>query len=476
MRRPLIAGLLLTTALIAAVVLIVGGGSAGSYRFAAMFDTAKGMVAGQQVKIAGAVAGTVDDVQLAAGPKARMVMTISRRFAPFRADATCSILPEGLISENYVECDPGRAPAALSQTGGLPMVPLAQTTVPVSLQDVLNVFSLPTDERLRLLISELGIGTAGRGGDINNLLRRANPALTQSQRVLRILDAQRQRIAGAVVSTDAVLGQLAVRGDSIRGFVDRAATVAATTAQHARALSATVAALPGMLEQARPGLRALDNAAASASPLLRSLHRAAPSLVQLTATLPAFLRAGTPALDALPRTAAVGRPALRAAAPVIGLLNATARPVSTLAHGLDALLASTRDSGGFEGVLRVAYAFAINTSLYDSLSHIVSFSVSLAPLCIAGQQAGFSVPGCSRAYTSAGGGAIPVNEPSCGPKSGAWFDQRCPPATPGPIVGFAKRKAGTPQLRRLQALVDRELTGAKVAPGKFTQLLDYLLR
>jgi len=41
---------------------------------------------------------------------------------------------------------------------GLPTVPLAQTTDPVSLQDVLNVFALPTDQRLRALITELGIG------------------------------------------------------------------------------------------------------------------------------------------------------------------------------------------------------------------------------------------------------------------------------------------------------------------------------
>ena len=70
-----------------------------------------------------------------------------------------------------------RAPLPRSPRDGLPTVPLQRTTVPVSLQDVLDIFSLPVDERLSVLINELGIGTAGRGTDINAILRRANPAL-----------------------------------------------------------------------------------------------------------------------------------------------------------------------------------------------------------------------------------------------------------------------------------------------------------
>ena len=51
--------------------------------------------------------GRVERIDLAPGPKARMELSVERRFAPFRADARCSIRPEGLISENFVQCDPG---------------------------------------------------------------------------------------------------------------------------------------------------------------------------------------------------------------------------------------------------------------------------------------------------------------------------------------------------------------------------------
>src|SRR5882762_9831153 len=174
MRRMGIAIALLAAAGVATA--LVGAGATGSYRVAAIFDTAKGIVPGQQVKIAGAVVGTVDGVQLAPGPKARIVMNIDSRFEPFHQNATCTILPEGLISENFVDCNPGslQLPALLRGEGRIPTVPLHQTTVPTSLQDMLDVFSMPTDERLRVFINEMGIATAGRGQDLNALFLRAN--------------------------------------------------------------------------------------------------------------------------------------------------------------------------------------------------------------------------------------------------------------------------------------------------------------
>ena len=39
--------------------------------------------------------------------KARVHMRVDPRFAPFRDDATCTIKPQGLIAENYVDCRPG---------------------------------------------------------------------------------------------------------------------------------------------------------------------------------------------------------------------------------------------------------------------------------------------------------------------------------------------------------------------------------
>jgi virulence factor Mce-like protein len=474
---------ILSVALIVLVaILVVNPGSSSDYKVAAIFDTANGLVSGQQVKIAGAVVGSVDAVQLRTGGdgfKARIVMEIERKFAPFRSDASCTILPEGLISENFVECKPGLAMAPLAAPAGgtTPTVPLAHTTVPFSLQDVLNVLSLPTDERLSLLISQLGIGTGGQGQNINAILRRANPALQQSQRVLQIVDDQRAQLATAVGQTAQVLGSLAGRSNSVREFVDRAATVARTTAAHRTQLGQAIARFPAMLEAVRPGLHALDRAATNATPLLSELRTAAPELSRVTTTLPAFAKAGTPALNTLSAAAAAGSPAVRDAVGVIDHLNAVSGPLNTLSHQLSQFLVSSRDKGAFEGLLLVVYAFANNLSLEDDVSHMITFGVGLSPLCIAGQEGGFNVAGCAHQYTSPDNGQLPVNEPSCGPRIASWMNEFCPPAVPGPINLTAR--PNTPRATATTALfgdINTALSGHSVASDKWRPLLNFLLK
>src|ERR1700712_6012850 len=104
MRRVLAASIVILAVL--AVAVTPRSQSASTYRVDAIFDTAKGIIPGQVAKIAGARVGAIEDVQLTKDYKARIIMSIPRRFT-FHSDASCTIQPEGLISENFVQCDPG---------------------------------------------------------------------------------------------------------------------------------------------------------------------------------------------------------------------------------------------------------------------------------------------------------------------------------------------------------------------------------
>src|SRR5437764_14486128 len=116
--------LALAAAALAALIALLDGGAgkaADTARFDVIFDDARGLVGGQLVKIAGARAGTIDNVVLTSGFKARIEASIDRRFMPFHQNATCAIRPEGLIAENYLECDPGTDSSPLLRaTGGRP--------------------------------------------------------------------------------------------------------------------------------------------------------------------------------------------------------------------------------------------------------------------------------------------------------------------------------------------------------------------
>ena len=172
----------------AALLVVLGASAQGSStaRFDVIFDDARGLISGQLVKVAGAKAGAIDDVVVTPDFKARIEATIDSRFMPLHQDATCTIRPEGLIAENYVDCDPGtmNSPPLQAQGGHPPTVPVTRTTEPVSLLDLFNIFNLPTRQRFMAIVDELGIGTAGRGDDFNYILQRANPALGLARKVI----------------------------------------------------------------------------------------------------------------------------------------------------------------------------------------------------------------------------------------------------------------------------------------------------
>ncbi len=457
MRRPFLVAAVAGAAIFVAIF-VAKPHTAERYRVAAIFDTAKGMVPGQQVKVAGAVVGRVDAVDVVPGPKARLTLSIERRFGPFRVDASCKLLPEGVISENFVACDPGSpGRPALGDADGLPTVPLSQTSVPTSLQDVMNVFAVPTADRIRILISELGIGTSGRGGDLNALLRRANPALAQSSRLLGTINRQRDSVDRAVVQTDRVLATLALRRRDVDRFVGRAADVASTTATHSRALSESVRRLPPLLDAARPALRSLDRAMANGTPLLRSLQDSAPLLDITTRKVPPFASATADALTRLSPVADTGRRTLRSATPLIGHLRTAAAAAVPFARDTDALLRDTRDRGGIEGMLRWLYGLAAASAAYDSTSHFATAQLRVYPQCIAEA----TVPGCTAKYNSPGQGTIPPDAPSCGPQGGAPWD---PPTTCRSENPTRRSAPGAPARRPGRTVKAPKLPGRVPAP------------
>ena len=95
-------------ALVAVVLLATSaGGSSGTYTIRAIFDDAGNMIPGENVKIDGVKVGTVGSVTPTPRAQAAVVLKIDNPgFQDFRADASCTIEPEALIGEKFVNCLP----------------------------------------------------------------------------------------------------------------------------------------------------------------------------------------------------------------------------------------------------------------------------------------------------------------------------------------------------------------------------------
>ncbi len=390
-----------TLALAGGVLAVIGFRSSAQgssdARFDVIFDDARGLIGGQLIKVAGARAGVITNVVVTPDFKARIKATIESQFMPFHQDATCTIRPEGLIAENYVDCDPGTL-GSPPLKGNPPTVPVTHTTEPVSLLDLFNIFNLPTRERFTAIVDELGIGTAGRGDDFNDILRRANPALAEARQVIGILDRQRSELAGSVDATSTIAAEGAAHPVAVQAFLDRAAALTSLTATHRDQLSQTVARLPPLLAAAQPALSELDTVARDGTPLVEQLHVAVPSLNRVQRDLGPFAAAATPALADLTRTLRRADPAIRDATPLVRTL-ATYTAGSMPGTRLFAQLASNLQQHGFvENFLGVVYYVGAALARYDGTSHLLSLLLISPQNGQCSTFAATPVAGCSAHY------------------------------------------------------------------------------
>ena len=395
-----------------ALVAVVGAGAAilagtssqgsGTARFDAIFDNARGLVAGQVVKIAGARAGTIDNVVVTPDFKARIEASVDRRFMPFHEDATCTIRPEALVAENYLQCDPGTMGSPPLRAGGRypPTVPLAQTSEPVSLLDLFNIFNLPTRERTTVLFNELGIGTAGRGQDINDILLRANPTLALARRVIGILSAQRAQLQTIIDSADTLTAEGAAHRTTVQRFIDRAAALSSLLADHRDALAQSVGRLPGLLASARPALAQLDAVAVNGTPVLAQLQSAVPELQRVSADLKPFAAAAKPALATLASALRSAVPAIGESVPLLDTLLAYSRRSLASTELAGRLYPNLQQHGFVEEFLGVMYYIGASLARFDSTSHILPLLLVAPNSGQCGQYATSPVPGCSAHYGS----------------------------------------------------------------------------
>ncbi|MCW2991384.1 MAG: hypothetical protein JWM73_1978 [Solirubrobacterales bacterium] len=403
MRRRLLVMAAAVAVVAAGIVLLAGGRSGGSggdrYRVDVVFDNARGLIPGQLVEVAGGRVGKIEDVAVTHDFKARIGLSVDRRFAPFHADATCTIRPQGLIAENYVQCDPGSAgaPELRGQGATPPTVGVDHTTQPVNLTDLFELWNVPTRDRLRVLVSELGIATAGRGDDISTILRRANPALGKARRVIRLLTGQRTDLLTAIDASDRALARLVPHAAGTRRLLRRASAVLTRTGRHSGDVAASVQRLPAMLRGAQPALERLGTVAKAGIPLLAQIHRSAPTVISLTKDAPALARAARPTLAKVGPVLDRGAGIVGRALPLSRALRVYSRQSLPSARLTGRLLPDLNAQGFPDNLMRFFFYATLATSRFDETSHILPAHIDLTEC---GNYATTPQAGCSANYSA----------------------------------------------------------------------------
>jgi phospholipid/cholesterol/gamma-HCH transport system substrate-binding protein len=431
-RRLILAGGLV--AAIVAVVLLAGGGdSNGGYRIRAIFDNGAFMVTGEQVRVAGANVGTIESVDVSmpgetvayrgsepvSKPgKAIIVMNITDPgFQDFRQDATCLIRPQSLIGEKFVDCRPTlpRAPGTepppqLKQIpdgepgAGEYLLPLGNNGTSVDPDLINDIQTLPYAQRFRLIFNELGAGLAGRGEDLEVLVKRANPLLRDVDRLFGILSAQRKQLAQLASDSEAILRPLSRERTHVAGFLSNAGAAAQASSERGAQLEEALRKFPTFLVEFRKTMRSLQGFSDAGTPLFEDLGTAAPSLTDATRTLTPFSEALTVALKSLGDAGEASGPIFVEADPVIRkageLAKSGVKPTTELAK----LFVNIKQTGGWDGLVELIYNTTASINGFDQYGHFGRTRLTLSN-CLEYEPATAGASGCVARFNGTNAGA-----------------------------------------------------------------------
>lgn len=393
--RRLVAALLVVCCAATLAVLGTGAGEdGGSYKVRALFRNAFSLVPGEDVKIAGVRVGSIAELDVTPEQQAAVVLEITEPgFADFRADAECSIRPQSLIGEKFVECVPtqprpaGTEPPPPLQVipegeegEGQHLLPVENTSRPVDIDLVSNVMRLPYRQRLGIVVREFGTALAGRGEDLRSVIRNADPALKATDDVLRLLASQERTLNALAEESRASLVPLARERDDVQAFVEEAAALATATAEKEGPLGEQFERLPVFLRELRPTMRRLGSFADQATPVLGNLRAVAPDVSRLVAAMGPFAESTTASLVSLGEATVPGRRALVAAESIVEDLRRFGRSARPLSRGLARLTTSFKKTGGIERALDYLFYQVAAINGYDAFGHYLRASL-LVNLC-----------------------------------------------------------------------------------------------
>ena len=396
MRRVLaIVGLAGVCAVFAVIAQGSGSGDSGG-KYWVQLDNAFGLITGGDLKIAGVRAGKITELKLDRKTNRALVgITITENgFGSLRTDVRCESRPQSLIGEYFLDCLPGTASKELKPGSTIPVSQTASTVAP---DLVNNVLRRPYRERLAILIDELGAGVAGNATNLNDAIRRASPALRETDKVLALLGRQNKVLADLTVNADKVVGDLAANRKDVGRWVLKARDTAVASAERRQDIALGFRRLPAFLEQLRPTMAALGATADAQTPALRNLGASADQLQRLFENLGPFANASRPAFRALGNASVTGSQAVRAATPVVQQLNSFSGQVPELSKNLKIVLRhlddpkyaveddprAARASGrpeptgytGLEALLTYAYDQTLSTNIFDQNNHILKIGV-----------------------------------------------------------------------------------------------------
>jgi virulence factor Mce-like protein len=288
---PLLIGAITTLIVVVAVFLSYNANNGlpfvPTYNINVELPEASGLQKSNQVRIAGTRVGIVGGMKAKQDPNTGKVTAIAelkleKKVEPLPADTRAIVLSVSAIGLKYLELEKGNAVATIKPGH---TIPASQTTEPVNIEELFNMFDKPTRTAIKINTNNFGDGLAARGVGLNTTIAELKPLVTNAIPVLHNFALPSTRLRQLFFALDRVAGQTAPVAQQQANYYTDLDTFFTAFASVTPALEAATEGGPASLEQAIESLPRQEKFSENAAEFMHLLRPSAAILRTLAAPL-----------------------------------------------------------------------------------------------------------------------------------------------------------------------------------------------
>lgn len=253
---PLLIGAITTLIVVVAVFLSYNANNGlpfvPTYDIKVVLPEGSGLQPANQVRIAGTRVGIVGSLKPVENPHTGRVTAVAnlkleKKVQPLPADTKAIVLSVSAIGLKYLELEKGTSSRTIKAGGE---IPLSQTTEPVDIDQLFNMFDEKTRTAIQQNTNNFGDGLAGRGLELNETIHTLRPLVNHAIPVLRNLASPQTDLANFFPALERVSEQAAPVAEQQAAFYSEQDTFFKAFASVAKSIEEATEGGPASLEQA----------------------------------------------------------------------------------------------------------------------------------------------------------------------------------------------------------------------------------
>jgi phospholipid/cholesterol/gamma-HCH transport system substrate-binding protein len=180
-----------------------------------------------------------------------VTIQLDSRYAPLGQGTRAIIRPNGVVGDMFLELDATASGPAMPSGGSIPM---QDTQVPVTLDEVTNILNASTRQELKTLTRQGRVALRGRGGDVNHVLQKLPQISSDLAATTGSLDQQTVQLNELDSEFNRVAAMIAGEHSALQGDISNGASILGTLAQHQSSLQQELQHASSSLGQANTAL------------------------------------------------------------------------------------------------------------------------------------------------------------------------------------------------------------------------------